>query len=352
MEHRRLGESGLRVPVLSFGTATFGGRGEYEIWGDSGLSEARALVDTCLEAGVTMFDTANSYSGGRAEEILAGALGDRREEVLIATKASDVVGPGPHEGGSSRLHLIRAVDESLERLKTDYIDLLYMHLFDASTPVEEVVQTLNGLVTSGKVRYVAASNFSGWHLMKSLAVAERYGWARYVGHQVQYSLAVRHYEYELRQLGLDQGVGTVVWSPLAMSALAGKVRRGQRIPGESRLAKGAIDYLPADLEKVYEIVDVLDEIAAETERTLSQIALNWLLQQPTVSSIVIGARTLEQLRENLGSVGWALSADQLRRLDDASAVRPTYPYYHQLAYPQFLPPAAPRRGQAAAEFCS
>lgn len=342
LEYRRLGNSGLKVPALSFGTATFGGRAGYEAWGTSDVKDARAIVDACLEAGVTMFDTANSYSEGRAEEILGEALGRRRDQALIATKASGMMGDGPWDGGSSRLHLLRAVDESLRRLGTDHVDILYMHLFDATTAVEEVVGTLDDLVSSGKVRYVGASNFAGWQLMKSLAIADRHGRSRYVAHQVQYSLAVRHYEYELRQLGADQGVGTVVWSPLAMSTLTGKMRRGGTVPDESRLAKGALEEVPADIEKIYDIVEVLSEISAETGRTPSQIAINWLLREPTVSSVVIGARTVDQLRENLGAVGWNLTAEQVHRLDEVSTIIPTYPYFHQLQYPELSLQGRPR----------
>lgn len=335
MEHRRLGSSGLRVPVLSFGTATFGGLYEYEAVGNTDVEEASRLVDICLDNGITMFDTANQYSRGRAEEILGEAVASRRDEVLIATKATAPMGSGPNEGGSSRFHLVQAVEESLRRLKTDRIDLLYMHLFDATTPVEEVLHTLEVLVSSGKVRYIGASNFPAWALMKSLSAAERHGWSRYVAHQVQYSLAVRNYEYELAPLGADQGVGATIFSPLATSALTGKIRRGQEIPAESRLSKGAIDYLPAELDKVYEIVDALDEVALETDRSLSQIALNWLLQKPTVSSIIIGARTEEQLRDNVGAVGWSLTPAQVERLDQASSLPLPYPYNEQQHFPQF-----------------
>jgi aryl-alcohol dehydrogenase-like predicted oxidoreductase len=339
LEHRTLGDSGLKVPVLSFGTATFGGNDGFELWGETDVAGARRIVDVCLEAGVTMFDTANSYSNGRAEEILGEAIRGRRDQVLISTKATTTIGPGPNERGSSRLHVTRAVDDSLRRLRTDWIDLFYMHWFDGTTPVEEVVSTLDTLVRAGKLRYVAASNFPGWALMKSLAAADRYGWSRYVGHQVQYSLAVRQYEYELCSLGLDQGVGAVVWSPLAMSALTGKIRRGREVPRGSRLGNGAERVLQAEPERIYRIVDVLDELVEETGRSITQIALNWLLRKPTVATLVLGARTEEQLRDNIGAVGWSLSADQVARLDRASAEPLPYPYRHQREEEPFLLPA-------------
>jgi aryl-alcohol dehydrogenase-like predicted oxidoreductase len=343
MEYRRLGNSGLQVPVLSFGTATFGGRSGYEAWGSTDAAGARQLVDICLEAGVTMFDTANAYSSGLAEEILATAIGDRRGEVLISTKASLPMGTGANEGGSSRLHLVRSVEESLGRLDTDWIDLLYMHLYDATTPIEEVVSTLDSLVASGKVRYVGASNFPGWPLMKSLAVADRLGAARYVAHQVAYSLAVRDYEFELAALGVEEGVGAVAYSPLMGSALTGKIRRGRDIPTDSRYGRGAGDDLPLNLEKIYEIVDVLDDLASETGRSLSQVAINWLLSKQTVSSVVLGARTEEQLRDSLGAVGWSLTSEQVSKLDAISSVPLPYPYQLQHLFPQFLTDAWPHR---------
>jgi aryl-alcohol dehydrogenase-like predicted oxidoreductase len=339
MEYRRLGASGLKVPVLSLGGATFGGGNEiFRAWGTTDAAGARRLVDVCLEAGLTMFDTANSYSNGLSEEILGAALEGRRDAVLVATKATTPIGAGPNDGGSTRQHVTRAVEDSLRRLRTDHLDLLYLHEFDATTPVEEAVRVLDDLVTAGKVRYVAASNFSGWQLMKSLAVADRYGWVRYAAHQVSYSLATRDYEHEQAPLGADQGVGAVVWSGLAGGALSGKVRRGQPLPGDSRLTKGPeFTGLTAGLEHVCAIVDVLDAVAAETGRTVSQIALNWLLAQPTVSSIVLGARHEDQLHENLGAIGWSLSAEQLSRLDAVSAHPVPYPYDHQAIYPDFQP---------------
>ncbi|GAB3586982.1 aldo/keto reductase [Hymenobacter daeguensis] len=334
MEYRQLGASGLQIPVLSFGTATFGGGNEFfKAWGSTDVAEARRLVDICLEAGVNLFDTANVYSRGVAEEILGKALEGRRNDVLISTKATFPMSDGPNDFGSSRQHLLRACDDSLRRLGTDHIDIYHLHGFDARTPVDEALRALDDLVSSGKVRYIACSNFSGWHLMKSLSVAERHGWARYVGHQVYYSLINREYEWELMPLGQDQGVGAIVWSPLASGRLSGKFRRGQPAPPESRLLQGGGQGPDVPDDYLYGIVDVLDQLAAETEKTVPQVALNWLLQRPTVTSLVFGARNEEQLRQNLGAVGWNLTPAQVARLDAASATPPIYPYWHQRGFP-------------------
>ncbi|TGD80375.1 aldo/keto reductase [Hymenobacter wooponensis] len=334
MEYRQLGASGLRIPVLSFGTATFGGGNEFfKAWGSTQVDEARHLIDICMEAGVNFFDTANGYSQGMAEEILGKALEGRRQEALISTKATFPTGDGPNDYGSSRLHLTKACEDSLRRLGTDYIDIYHMHGFDSNTPVEETLRTLDNLVQSGKVRYIACSNFSGWHLMKSLSVSERYGWVRYVGHQAYYSLANREFEWELMPLGLDQGVGTLVWSPLSAGLLSGKIRRGQPVPAESRLAQGGGQGPKVPDELLYNIIDALDEVAAETEKTVAQVALNWLLQRPTVVNLVVGARNEEQLRQNLDAVGWNLSPEQVAKLDAASATEPIYPYWHQRNFP-------------------
>ncbi|MFE3024604.1 aldo/keto reductase [Nocardia tengchongensis] len=328
MEYRRLGASGLLVPALSFGAGTFGGRGElFSAWGDTDARQARRLVDISLEAGVTLFDTADVYSDGASEEVLGEAIRGRRDRVLISTKATLPTGPGPADAGSGRGRLISAVEGSLRRLGIDHIDLFQLHAFDAGTPVEEVLSALDTLVRAGKIRYVGASNFAGWQLMKSLAAADRHGLPRYVAHQVYYSLVGRDYEWELMPLGLDQGVGAVVWSPLGWGRLTGKIRRGQPLPAGSRLHQTAEAGPPVDDEVLYDVVDVLDEIAAETGRTVPQIALNWLLRRPTVSTVIVGARDEEQLRQNLGAVGWSLDADQIARLDKASAVTPPYPYY-------------------------
>ncbi|UWU26591.1 aldo/keto reductase [Rhizobium sp. WSM1274] len=328
MDYRNLGASGLRVSVLSFGAGTFGGSGPlFGAWGNTGAEEARRLVDICLEAGVNLFDTADVYSAGASEEVLGQAIRGRRDAVLISTKTALPMGEGPQDWGTSRARLIRATEDALRRLGTDYIDLLQLHAFDASTPVEEVLSTLDGLVAAGKIRYVGASNFAGWELMKSLAAAERHGYPRYVAHQVYYSLAGRDYEWELMPLGANQGVGALVWSPLAWGRLTGKIRRGRPLPAASRLHETAQYGPPVDDEKLFDIVDVLDAIAGETGRTVPQIAINWLLSRPTVSSVIIGARNEEQLRQNLDAVGWSLSKAQIKRLDAVSAVTAPYPYF-------------------------
>lgn len=330
MEYRQLGGSGLQVPVLAFGTATFGGANEFfSTWGNTQVEEATRLVDIALEAGLNFFDTADGYSNGIAEEILGQAIKGRRDQVLLSTKATFRSEPGPNGLGSSRHHLLRACEASLRRLSTDYIDIYHVHGFDALTPVEETLRTLNDLVHSGKVRYIACSNFSGWHLMKSLAVSEKYGLERYVAHQVYYSLAGREYEWELMPLAIDQRVGALVWSPLAQGRLTGKVRRNQPAPQDSRVRVTSETSQSGSDETLYGIVDTMDSIAGETGKTISQVALNWVLQRPTVSSLVMGARNEAQLRDNLEAVNWQLTAEQVEAMDAASAVTPIYPYWHQ-----------------------
>jgi aryl-alcohol dehydrogenase-like predicted oxidoreductase len=342
MEFRTLGRSGLKVPLLSLGTATFGAGSEtFRAIGNSSVTEATRLVDICLEAGVNMFDTADIYHEGLSEEVLGQAIAGRRDKVLISTKATFKMGAGPNEVGSSRHHLIHACEASLRRLKTDYIDLYQMHGFDGLTPVEETLSALNDLVHSGKVRYIGCSNFSGWHLMKSLSVSERYGWSRYVAHQAYYSLISREYEWELMPLGVAEGVGCVVWSPLGWGRLTGKLRRNQPLHKESRLHKTAQLGPPVADQHLYKVVDALDAAAKEAGKTIAQVALNWLLQRPTVSNIIIGARNEEQLRQNLGAAGWNLSPAQVAKLDAASALTLTYPYWHQRQFSERNPPPTP-----------
>lgn len=344
MEYRRLGASGLKVSALSFGAGTLGGSGPlFGNWGSSDVMEARRLVDICLEAGINLFDTADVYSDGASEEVLGEAIKGRREAVLISTKTSLPMGNGPNEAGSSRFRLIRAVEDALRRLQTDYIDLLQLHAFDADTPIEEVLSTLDTLVRAGKVRYVGVSNFSGWQIMKSLAVADRHGWPRYVANQVYYSVVGRDYEWDLMPLGQDQGLGALVWSPLGWGRLTGKIRRGQPLPSGSRLHQTASFGPPVEDEHLYRVVDALDAIAEETGKTVPQIALNWLLQRPTVTSVIIGARNEDQLRQNLGAIGWSLTAEQIAKLDDASAVGapyPHFPYYRQEGFARLNPPVS------------
>ncbi|MEO5737220.1 MAG: aldo/keto reductase [Variovorax sp.] len=328
MEQRLLGNSGFKVPALGFGAGTFGGQGPlFSAWGNTDVAGARSIVDICLDAGVSLFDTADVYSNGASESILGAALKGRRDQAIISTKLSLRMGDGPNDVGSSRHHLIEATHAALKRLDTDHIDILQLHAFDAMTPVEQVLRTLDDLVRDGKVRYIGVSNFSGWQLMKSLAAADRLGLQRYVANQTYYSLIGRDYEYELMPLGIDQGVGAIVWSPLGWGRLTGKVRRGQPLPEGSRLHETAGFAPPVADEHLYRVVDAMDIVAEETGKTLPQIALNWLLQRPTVASVLIGARDAVQLRQNLGALGWQLTADQVKRLDAASATTPPYPYY-------------------------
>jgi aryl-alcohol dehydrogenase-like predicted oxidoreductase len=338
MEFRQLGGSGFKVPALSMGTATFGGGNEFfKAWGSSDAAGATKLVSICLDAGVTMFDTADVYSNGLAEDVLGKAIKGRRDKVLISTKATFRFSDEPNDVGSSRHHLIRQVEGSLKRLGTDVIDLFQLHGFDAKTPIEEVTSTLDDLVRQGKIRYLGCSNFSGWHLMKSLSVQERYGYSRYVAHQAYYSLIGRDYELELMPLALDQGVGCVVWSPLGWARLTGKLRRGSPLPKQSRLHVTADHGPPVPDDHLYNVVDALDEVAKETGKTIPQIAINWLLQRPSVSTVIIGARDEEQLKQNLGAVGWSLTKEQVAKLDRASLTTPPYPYWHQLGFAERNP---------------
>ena len=332
MEYEFLGNSGLQVSRLCFGTMTFGGAYGFETLGNVPEKEAQRQVDICLEAGINIFDTADMYSRGMSEEILGKAIGPkRREQVIIATKTFFRMGEGLHEIGSSRKHIIRACEESLRRLKTDYIDLYQLHNFDSFTPLEETLSVLNTLVQQGKVRYIGCSNFSGWQLMKALGISERKGYEPLISQQVNYSLIARELELELMPLSLDQKVGILVWSPLAFGLLAGKYRRDEPKPDNTRLvsweAPGTIDW-----HKLYEIVDTLDEIAKARNKTIPQVALNWLLRRPGISSIIIGARNEQQLRDNLGAVGWSLSEEEVRRLEKVSEVPEIYPYWHQHKY--------------------
>jgi len=338
MEYRQLGHSGLKVSALSFGAGTFGGGNEFfRAWGETDVEEAKRLIDVCLDGGINLFDTADIYSNGLSEEILGKAVAGKRDKLLISTKATFRFGEGPNNVGSSRHHLTRSLEASLRRLKTDYVDIYHMHGFDATTPVEETLYTLDAFVRAGKVRYIACSNFSGWHLMKSLAVSRKHGWASYVGHQVYYSLIGRDYEWELMPLGLDQNVGALVWSPLGWGRLTGKIRRGQPLPEVSRLHKTSHMGPQMSDEYLYTVVDALDEVAREAGKSVPQIALNWLLERPTISTVIIGARNEEQLRQNLAATGWRLTAEQVASLDHASNVARPYPYWHQAQFAERNP---------------
>jgi len=337
MEYRQLGHSGLRVPVLSFGTATFGGSGDFfKAWGGTQVEDARKMVNLCLDAGVNFFDTANIYSRGMAEEILGEAIKGLQQRVLISTKSTFKMSDEVNDYGSSRINIIKSCEDSLKRLGVDHIDVYHMHGFDGNTPVEETLRALDDLIQSGKIRYIAASNFSGWHLMKSLSASEKHGWSRYIAHQVYYSLLNREYEWELMPLGVDQGVGSIIWSPLSGGQLSGKInRKNPAAPAGSRFSQLGSHGPEADPELLYNIVDALQEVAEETNKSIPQVALNWLLQRPTVSNIIIGARNEEQLQQNLGAVGWNLTKDQVKKLDAASNVPPVYPYWHQRSNPEF-----------------
>lgn len=328
MEYRQLGHAGLRVPALSFGTGTFGGTNDFfKRWGETDVKEAARLVDICLENGVNFFDTANVYSQGASEEILGAALKGKRDQALISTKATFQMGEDPNDKGSSRYHIIRALEASLKRLGTDYVDVYFMHGFDPFTPVEETLSALDDLISSGKVRYIGCSNFSSWQVMKSLAASEKNGLARYVIYQGYYSLIGREYEWELMPMAQDQDLGLMVWSPLGWGRLTGKIRPGQPLP-EGRIKSGGAAGGPEiSDDHLHRVIHALDAIAEETGKTIPQVALNWLLQRPTISNIVIGARNEEQLRQNLGGVGWNLTQQQVAALDEASNQKPVYPYW-------------------------
>ena len=337
MEHRRLGSCGFKVPVLSYGVASFGGASNLsKIFGASDAKEMKRRIDICLDAGVNLFDTADVYSSGVSEEILGQAIKGRRDKVLISTKATFKMGEGPNDVGSSRFHLINACEASLKRLGTDHIDIYFMHDFDALTPVEETVSALDNLVASGKVRYIGCSNFSGWHVMKSLATSEKSNRTRYVAYQGYYSLIGRDYEWELMPLALDQGLGLMVWSPLGRGRLTGKIRRDEPLSQERIKARSAAISQVSD-EYLYKVIDALDCVAHETGKSVSQVALNWLLQRPTVANVIIGAGNEEQLRENLGAIGWNLTSAQVAKLDLASEKLPVYPYWHQLSFKERNP---------------
>lgn len=328
MDYRPLGGSGLQIPALILGTATFGGGSEFlSKWGASDVAEARELVDIALGSGCNMFDTADGYSTGLSEEILGQAIKGRRAQALVATKTGMPMGPGPNERGTSREKIIRSCEASLKRLGTDYVDLYQLHAFDALTPIEEMLHALDSLIRAGKIRYFGVSNYSGWHLMKMLALADRYGFPRPVTHQAYYSLVAREFEWELMPLGLDQNVGTLVWSPLSGAKLSGKLGRNKTAPAGSRVATDASWEVPEG--RLFSVTDALEALSAETGHSVPRLALAWLLKRPTISGVIIGARNAEQLRDNLKAAEVDLTADQMAMLDQASAERPAYPYWHQ-----------------------
>jgi aryl-alcohol dehydrogenase-like predicted oxidoreductase len=333
MNHNRLGKSGLRVPELSFGTGTFGGGNDFfKAWGNTDAGGAAHLIDLCLEHGVSMFDTADVYSDGLAEQILGQAIKGKRNRLLISTKVTFPTGAGANDFGSSRQHLIEAVDNSLQRLGVEHIDLLQLHGQDFNTPVEETLATLDQLVRDGKVRYIGGSNFSGWHMMKSLAVSDRYGYPRHVAHQIYYSLLNRDYEWDLMPLAEDQGVGAMVWSPLGWGKLTGKIRRDAPAKPGTRAHDIAGTGPHFEEEHLFRIVDALDIVAQQTGKTIPQIALNWLLGKKTISSVIIGARDEAQLIENIGATGWSLTPEQVAMLDATSDAAAPYPTWHQRGF--------------------
>lgn len=331
MEYRQLGRSGLRVSVLTLGTLTFGGRGGFRAVGATDSAGARRQVDMCLDAGVNLIDTADVYSGGLAEEITGEVIRGRRDTLLVSTKVRMPMGGGPNNAGLSRHHIIAGCEASLRRLGTDHIDLYHVHEWDGQTRLEETLSALSSLVSAGKVRYLAASNFAGWQLMKALAVADDHGFERFAAQQVYYSLEARDAEYELIPLSVDQGLGVLVWSPLAGGLLSGKYRRGSSPAGETRQLSGDWNEPPVrNQNKLYDTVEVLIDLAEAHRASPAQLALAWLLSRPAVTSLIIGARTDDQLADNLGAATLSLTADEREALDKVSAPDLLYPYWHQL----------------------
>lgn len=336
MTYRTLPGTDLKISSLTLGTATFGGSHGFEGWGHVDVAEATRMADIAIEAGINMFDTADVYSRGWSEEILGRALAGRRDRVLVASKGGFRMSDTADTGGASYDYLIRACEDSLRRLGTDYLDLYYVHGFDNTVPTEETIRALEHLVQSGKVRYVGCSNYSGWHLMKSLAIADREGWSRFRAHQAYYSLLHRDYEWELMPLAVDQEVGTIVWSPLAAGRLGGRYHRGMPMPEDGRVANNGVPVRDniTNHEAWYRILDTLDEMARETNLSVAEIALAWLLSRPTVTSLVIGARTEQHLLSNIGAADLVLTPEQIARLDAASRQPKAYPYWHQDLKPE------------------
>jgi aryl-alcohol dehydrogenase-like predicted oxidoreductase len=331
MLYRQLGRSGLQISALTLGTMTFGGAGNFQKVGDTDLAGAKRQIDICIDSGVNFIDTANIYSRGEAEDILGQALQDnqRREKVLIATKVRFRMGDRPNDAGLSRHHIIAECEASLRRLRTSHIDLYQLHEWDGLTPLEETLEALDTLVRSGKVRYVGVSNFSAWHLMKTLGAARESRYIVPVSQQIHYTLQAREAEYELIPAALDQGLGILVWSPLAGGLLSGKYRRGKQDPEGSRRLAGWREPPVYDQDKLYNIVDALVEVGQAHDVSAAQVALAWLLQRPGVTSAIIGARTEQQLQDNLKSAELELTADQRAKLDEVSAPVLLYPYWHQ-----------------------
>jgi aryl-alcohol dehydrogenase-like predicted oxidoreductase len=329
MEYRTLGRSGLKISTLTMGTMTFGGQGAFAKVGNTDLAEARRQIDLCLDAGINLIDTANMYSAGRSEEIVGEALGGKRKnDVLIATKARMKIGTGPNDEGLSRYHLIRECEKSLKRLKTDVIDIYFMHEWDGITPLEETLSALEMLVRQGKVRYVGCSNYSGWHIMKALGIAEREHYPRFVTQQIHYTLEAREAEYELLPISVDQGLGVLVWSPLAGGLLSGKYTRDK---ATARQLAGWSEPPIRDEDRLWRIVDTLVEIGKERGVSAAQVGLAWLLGRPAVASLVIGGRNEAQFKDNIAAANLTLSLEERTRLDTVSKPPVLYPYWHQQA---------------------
>lgn len=329
MKYRVLGRSGLKVSVLTMGTFTFGGQGPFAMVGNQGVDDARRLIDTCIDGGINLFDTSNMYSTGRSEEILGEALGTRRNDILISSKARMRIGTGPNDEGVSRYHLIRECEKSLKRLRTDVIDIYYMHEWDGITPQEEMLAALDQLVMQGKVRYIGCSNYSGWHVMKSLAVSDRDRRPRFVTQQIHYTIEAREAEYELLPIAVDQGLGVLVWSPLAAGLLTGAHRRNQPAPEGSRQAAGWTEPPIRDMERLWNIVDVLVSIGDARGVSAAQIALAWLLGRPAVTSLVVGGLSEAHFRDNIAATELELTEAERSRLDHVSVLPAIYPYWHQ-----------------------
>lgn len=328
MEYRQLGRSGLKVSAVSMGTFSFGGKGDFAMVASQGVKEAQRLVDTCIDGGINLFDTANMYSAGRSEEILGEVLEGRRDKVLVSSKARMRIGDGPNDEGVSRYHLIRECERSLKRLRTDHIDIYFMHEWDGLTPAEEMLSALDTLVSQGKVRYVGCSNYSGWHIMKVLGIADLKNYPRFVTQQIHYTLEAREAEYELLPISVDQGLGVMVWSPLAAGLLSGAFRR-DRTPSDSRQAAGWSEPPIRDKERLWSIVDVLVEIAEARGATPAQVALAWTLSRPAIASVVVGGLTEQHFRDNIAAVDLELSIQELERLNAVSRLPYLYPYWHQ-----------------------
>ncbi|RCW19874.1 aryl-alcohol dehydrogenase-like predicted oxidoreductase [Ciceribacter lividus] len=328
MEYRQLGRSGLKVSAVSMGTFSFGGKGDFAMVASQGVKEAQRLVDTCIDGGINLFDTANMYSAGRSEEILGEVLEGRRDKVLVSSKARMRIGDGPNDEGVSRYHLIRECERSLKRLRTDHIDIYFMHEWDGLTPAEEMLSALDTLVSQGKVRYVGCSNYSGWHIMKVLGIADIKSYPRFVTQQIHYTLEAREAEYELLPISVDQGLGVMVWSPLAAGLLSGAFRR-DRTPSDSRQAAGWSEPPIRDKERLWTIVDVLVEIAEARGATPAQVALAWTLSRPAIASVVVGGLTEQHFRDNIAAVDLELSIQELERLNAVSRLPYLYPYWHQ-----------------------